>query len=444
MFILVICFLATLLLSGYASAATATINGQAAGADLTPYADGIADATSTIQSLLNTAAKSGGCLELPAGQFRIDGTLNVPTGVTLKGVWEGTHHGLTKLGTSLLLTGGHGDEGAQAGIRMNASSGVMGLTIGWPKQLWPNPVPYPWAIQAEGMHCHIENITLVNAWNGIALGSISDSSLCMVRNVYGCVLRRGLFIDNCYDISRIENVHFNPHYWTRSDMENRPIRALPNVDQAVANVMRRNLEAFIVARNDWGYFTNCFVYGAKIGFHFVQTKAGSYNGQISGCGVDGSIQCLVANSANPFGIVITNGQFVAHPAFNETSAGGFAEASEHEVAQIVSLPNSSQYLQFSNCTFWGTAQHIARLQGDGTVSLSQCCMRDWGRIGRDRSAILCEKGKLSVVNCMFNSDALDITIAKGTTSAKILANTATKGLTIKNSIGLRAVIRDND
>ncbi len=436
--------LALLLLPLGVIAAPARINGTTVEPDLAPMSDGKTDATAAIQSLLGQAAKTGGSLELPAGQFRIASSLNIPTGVTLKGVWESTHHGLTKVGTCLLLTGGRGKEDAPAGIRMNTSTGLMGLTIAWPEQSWPNPVPYPWAVQAEGMHCQIENITMVNAWNGIALGSISDSSLCVVRNIYGCVLRRGLFIDNCYDISRVENVHFNPHYWPRSDMDNRPIDALPNVDQAVANVMRRNLEAFIVGRNDWGYFTNCFVYGAKIGFHFVQTKAGSYNGQMSGCGVDGSIQCIVADSVNPFGIIITNGQFVAHPAFNETAKGDFASSKEHEIAQIVTTEKSSNYIQFNNCTFWGSAQHIAYLQGKGSVSLSQCCMRDWGRVGKDDSAILCEAGKLTVINSMFNRDATAVTLTRGVVSAKILANTAEKKLIVKNQIGDRAIIRDND
>lgn len=425
-------------------AGPARMNGKPVDPDLTPLSDGKSDATSAIQTLMDATAKSGGCLELPAGQFRIDGSLNIPTGVTLKGVWESTHHGLTKVGTCLMLTGGRGREEAPAGIRMNTSTGLIGLTIAWPEQSWPNPVPYPWAVLAEGMHCQIENITLVNAWNGIAMGSISDSSLCVVRNVYGCVLRRGLFIDNCYDISRVENVHFNPHYWPRSDMDNRPINGLPNIDQAVANVMRRNLEAFIVGRNDWGYFTNCFVYGAKIGIHFIQTKAGSYNGQMSGCGVDGAIRCVVAESVNPFGIIITNGQFVAHPAFKETAKGGFVDVQEHEIAQIVTIEKSSNFIQFNNCTFWGTSQHIAHLQGRGAVSFHQCCMRDWGKLGQDRSAILCETGKLTVLNSMFNENGATVTLARGMTSAKILANTAQDKLIVKNAIGDRAIIRDND
>ena len=151
--------LALLLLPLGVTAAPARINGIAIEPDLASLSDGKTDATATIQAMLEQAAKTGGSLALPAGQFRIAGSLNIPTGVTLKGVWESTHHGLTKVGTCLMLTGGRGKEDAPAGISMTTSTGLMGLTIAWPEQSWPNPVPYPWAIQAEGMHCQIENIT---------------------------------------------------------------------------------------------------------------------------------------------------------------------------------------------------------------------------------------------------------------------------------------------
>src|SRR5207249_405638 len=128
-------------------------------------------------------------------------------------------------------------------------------TLLWPEQKWPRIVPYPWAIYGRGMHNTVENVTLVNAYNGIKFGGADGSELHLVRNVFGCVLRRGVFVDSTTDIGRLENVHFNPHYWNRSGHSSRP-SSETNPDMAVARYMADNLEAFIFGRADWEYVAN--------------------------------------------------------------------------------------------------------------------------------------------------------------------------------------------
>ena len=45
-----------------------------------------------------------------------------------------------------------------------------------------------------------------------------------------------------------------------------------------------HLEAFTFGRTDWEYVLNTFVFGAKVGYRFIQTPAGACNGQFSGIG----------------------------------------------------------------------------------------------------------------------------------------------------------------
>src|ERR1700761_1931112 len=51
-------------------------------ADAPPPSDGATDATAALQQLLDTAGKNGGEVRLPAGQYLLKGSIQVPPGVT--------------------------------------------------------------------------------------------------------------------------------------------------------------------------------------------------------------------------------------------------------------------------------------------------------------------------------------------------------------------------
>jgi len=369
-------------------------------------ADGKTDDTAAIQAALDAAAATGGEVALPPGQYLVAGSLRVPTGVMLSGSWEMPHHGAYNVGTALLATGGRGREQGPALIELSQSSGVRGLTILYPEQRAEAVVPYPWTIHGSGMHNTVENVTLVNSYNGIAIGP-EGNELHLVRNVYGCVLRRGVFIDATSDIGRIENVHFNPHYWYRSGHEG----AGPVGEGYVLKYMRENLEAFIFGRTDWQYCTNTFVYGAKVGYRFIQTKAGACNGQFLGIAADGGEACVVVEAMQPPGILITNGQFV--------SFGGDC---------VVTTPTyTSGSLQLTNCSFWGPIRHIAHLQGAGAVSMHQCHMLQY-----EQAAIVAEAGEITVSTSRFNQEHPDLVLGQAVKAAVFVGNTTQGKAKIEN------------
>ena len=269
---------------------------------LTPaLASGTTDATSAIQASLDAAAIKGGSVRLPPGQYLIRGSLRIPSGVTFAGSWEEPHHGVSwQKGTTLLITGGRGDENAPAAIAMDANSAIKGFTLVWPEQVWNDIKPYPWAIQGRATHVSVENVTLVNAYQGIEFGSDRlNGSLHLARNIFGCVLRRGVFVDSTTDIGRIENVHFNPHYWLGSGHPSVAIKSTPasptknnERNTVVIKYLADNLEAFTFGRSDWEYCFDTFVYGAKSGYRFVKTRHGACNGQFLGIGADYCKTCV--------------------------------------------------------------------------------------------------------------------------------------------------------
>src|SRR5688572_19507470 len=82
------------------------------------------DQTPAIQKYLDHVAKlGGGSAYLPPGQYTVQGSLRVPTAVSLAGSWETPHHGILTKGTVLLAYAGRGKEDGPALIELSPSSG---------------------------------------------------------------------------------------------------------------------------------------------------------------------------------------------------------------------------------------------------------------------------------------------------------------------------------
>lgn len=385
-----------------------------------PFADGVTDATSPIQQMLDAKAATGGEVLLPPGQYLLKSSLKVPHGVTLRGSWDAPHHGNQwQKGTTLLITGNAGQEEGPAAIEVEGSACVEGLTMLWPEQTPGNIQPYPWAIRGHGNHVTVENVTLMNAYQGIKVGGDhDDGSLHLIRNVFGCVLRRGVFVDNTTDIGRIENVHFNPHYWLGSGHPSAGHDQFNNVSK----YLTANLEGFVFARSDWEYVANTFIWGAKSGYLFTKTKSGNCNGQFMGIGADFCQACVRVDDIQPFGLLITNGEFTAF-------------AGEPNSA-IVTSPGAGGAVQLVNCSFWGVKGHSVFMQGNTTVTLSEGHIFDVPPGG----AILAEKGKLIVRGCNFEAKGPAVILKPEVKAAIVAENLQPGGVQIDNGIGDRAVV----
>ncbi len=383
--------------------------------------DGVADDTAALQAALDARGKTGGEVALPPGQYRIGGSLRVPTGVTLRGSWDAPHHGAWDKGTTLAVTGGRGREDGPAAIDLAESSAVQGVTMVWPEQKWDAITAYPWAIHGQGMHNDVENVTFINAYQGIKIG-VPWSELHLIRNVFGCVLRRGVFIDTTSDIGRIENVHFNEHYWARSHYPG----ITTGSDAPVTAYTEASLEAFIFGRTDWEYVLNTFVFGARIGYRFLHTPAGECNGQFMGIGADGCHVGVQIDAIQPIGIQITNGEFTTFT--GEPNTG------------VVVSPGAGGAAQFVNCNFWSNPGGVARLDGETAVTFSDCHFSDTAASG----AIVAQKGRLTVRGCTFAAAGPAVVLGPNVRAAVVAENTQPGGVQVRNGIGARAQIGLNE
>jgi len=384
-------------------------------------ADGTSDDTAAIQKALDAASQRGGVVRLPAGKYLVAGSLKIPEGVALVGSNQAPVYIEPLIGTVILATGGRDKEDAPAMFEMGNSSTVQGLTVFYPDQKPADIHPYAWTFHLQGGDNTVENVTLINSYNGIKIGPEANVRH-RIRSVSGCVLRRGIWLDNCTDIGRIENVQWHCHWWSSAKVGGEW--------DTIYKYMWNNCEGFIFARTDWEYVTNTFIFPVKIGYHFIATPNGAMNGQLCGIGADAANRCIVVDEIQPMGLLITNGQFVAFEGENPV---------EIEVS-----PTCIGSVRLQNCNFWGPAVQNVVSHGKSFVSLSNCYFSSGRPNNPDKALVEADGGKLQVQGCSFATPESSILLGNGLKHAIVTGNNGVNGVKITNQIGDKAIISGNE
>ena len=385
--------------------------------------DGKTDDTAAFQKALDAAGKAGGgVVYAPRGNYFFAGHLNVPNAVTLKGVWESvpSHIGIrnggspkpTDDGTTFLATENRGEEDGPAFISLNNNGTLKGVVIYYPEQpIGEEPAPYPWAISLRGNNPAVLAVELLNPYNGIDARS---NQRHLIRDVQGQPLRRGVLVDNILDVGRIENVHFNP-WWSMH----------PNL----FGWQQAHGEAFIFGRSDWQYVFNTFCFGYNIGYKFIETKAGVCNGNFLGIGADDCFTALVVENCAPYGLLISNGEFVSFHGPDPT--------------MIRVAASNSGSVRFVNCAYWGPCNQIAKIAGKGTVGFSDCTFVQWDRNNEARHALQVEGGTVLVRGCEFQDNKPQIELGAKVRRAVISDNVIRGKTRIKNGSKATVALGNN-
>jgi hypothetical protein len=395
-------------LTGALAAGTGSLNVRDFGA----LGDGTTDDTAAVQKALDACAAAGGGVVLaPRGNYLFAGHLNVPAAVTLRGVWESVpaHNGLrdaglpkpTDDGTTFLVTEGAGKEEGAAFVTLQHNSTLKGVVLYYPRQKTDDvPEPYPWAIAMRGKNPAVLAVELLNPYNGI---DTTGSERHLIRDVHGQPLRRGVYVDQIYDIGRIENVHFNPWWSTK---------------RKLLDWQQQNGVAFIFGRTDWQYVLNTFCFGYAVGYQFIKTRAGVCNGNFLGLGADDCYTAVVVEESAPYGLLITNGEFVSFHGPDPT----MVEVKETHTGSV----------RFVNCAFWGPCNQIAKVAGRGTVGFSDCTFVQWDRAKEGRHALRVTGGTLLVRGCEFREAKPQIELGAEVRRAVITDNVMRGELSVTN------------
>lgn len=374
--------------------------------------DGKTDDTAAFQKALDAAAAGGGTVVAGRGNFYFAGHLEVPSGVTLEGLWHAppSHTGLrdgksfarpTDNGTTFLVTEHAGQESATPFITLRQNSTLKGVVIYYPNQKADAiPRPYPWTIAMRGNNPAVLDVELLNPYNGI---DASQNSRHMIRNVCGQPLRRGIWVDGVYDIGRIENVHFNP-WWS--------------MQPGLYEWQMANGEAFAFGRSDWQYVHNTFCFGYHAGYRFVATTNGVCNGNFLGIGADDCQTSVVVEDAAKFAVLVSNGEFTAFHGPDPT--------------MVDVRSTNSGAVRFVNCAFWGPCHQIARIAGSGTVGFGDCTFAEWDSHNEGRHAIQANGGNVLVRGCEFVQPKPQVELGEQVRRAVIAENIMAGPLTISN------------
>jgi hypothetical protein len=332
--------------------------------------DGVKDDTAAFAAAMKEAAGSGNfAVFVPRGRYLISSRLDVPPNVSLEGVYQGPCGRTHEAGSVLLAVADAGHADAEPFILLHTSSALRGLTIFHPEQKMENPpVPYPWTIRGAGDNICLQNILLVNPYQGVDFGTL-PAGRHSINGLYGQPLFRGLYVAQCFDVGRIENVHFWS-FWG-------------GWDGPLYEFMRTHAAAFVLGQSDWEFMSNCFCIGYHIGYHFVTGKTGPGNYLLTESGSDiGPCSVRVEASQAHAGISFVNCQFMAGIQIAPTNAGT---------------------VKFTACGFWGipTTDHHALLEGEGHSFFTGCHFITWGQRDPNAAAIHVRRGGLTVNGCDF-------------------------------------------
>ena len=306
--------------------------------DFGAVGDGKTDNTAAFQNAINAAAAAGGGTVLcNRGHFLFKGTLNLLQGVTLEGTYAavpshpffGNINIPSITGTLLMPTFGQNNASAQPFITIQQDATVKGLVIYYPAQK-PNThaIPFPWTLDLVNNNAAVLDVECLNCWDFIRA---VNAARHYIARVQGQPMNTGVYIDETYDIGRVENVHFNPWFTT---------------DQTYMSWQLLNGRSFVIGRADWEYVFNTFAFGYAIGYHFIANTDGNCNGNFVGIGVDMATNASVqVDSAAPFGILIVNGEFTAFS--NAPLIPGQIPT------QVVVTATNTGTIRFLNSAFWG-------------------------------------------------------------------------------------------
>jgi hypothetical protein len=153
------------------------------------------------------------------------------------------------------------------------------------------------------------------------------------------------------------------------------------------------------------------------------------NGNFLGIGADDCFTAVTVENSAPFGLLISNGEFVSFHGPDPT--------------MVRIEPTNRGSVRFVNCAFWGPCNQIAKIAGRGTTGFSDCTFVQWDHNKEGRSAIQASDGTVLVRGCEFRENKPQIELGQGVRRAVITDNVIAGALRLTNRAGPKAVIANN-
>ncbi len=300
------------------------------------------DNTRRLQKALDAAGETGGVVFIPGGWYRFDGTLNVPAGVELRGVFEVPSHTIGG-GTVLRTFAGRRNEDATPFITLGEGAGVRGFVIQHSEQDPVEPVPYPWAVRGNGKNVYAVDVVFSNSWLGIDFAT-NPSDGHYISYVGGAPIRCGIFVGHCESDGWVENVQYNPHYWGRSNFESLCTYDFPTF----WNKQIDYLDAIRVGDAANEHMLGNFVFGCHAGLQFVRQEGKGARALVIGHGSDGDEIGLAVQDCDKVDLI--NAELVAMQ-------------SPRDRIFVLAEENATGKVRLFNSLMWGPNDYAMTLKG---------------------------------------------------------------------------------
>lgn len=336
------------------------------------------DMTAAIQSALDDLSLAGGGIVfLPGGDYAIRGTLNIPSGVELRGIHDVPHH--TMGGGSILHIYPQTDRPT---LTLQSYSGLRGLSFHYPDQDMNALKKDPFLMQGQGEGIYIINVNVANAYEILDLTSYQCDNH-FVDYLSGAPIQTGITVGGGSRNGVIRNVQFNPHYARRPPQNPRNPLFAPVRFEKLWEYQKEHLVAFVVGDTENQFFYQNFVYGCLYGMHFIKEKGGSpRNCVIHGHGTDGGKVGVFFESGSEQ-ITMINSELVAMSTQDKVAIK-LGEQFDAKVALI-------------NTLVWGRPDYLAEVEG-GVLKLQNL------HVTRHGNGILAKGGTVEAHNLNFLSE----------------------------------------
>jgi autotransporter-associated beta strand protein len=314
--------------------------------------DGVADDTAAIQSALNTAgANGGGIVYVPGGAYKLTGTLDVPSGVELRGSFPSRHPASLNDGhfkvTMLHPYGGVGTTNGPPAIALEANSGVVGLSVSYELQS-SNILVYPPTIQGRGANVYAYGIQCPNAYWYVDLNTYTCTNHFMY-DVDGWSLEYGFTIGNgsCGSIIRCMA---NSSYWGANAGS---ASTYPSASQPpVQNYVEHNQEWFLLGDCSELMVKNFEIFSHTFMHCISQNNSGPrITGILTMC--DAEVECFRFESASNTLVNIVNPEWMV-------TTRDYSDLTNYGV---ISTSDFQGKARFFNAPLWGGRDWDYVIQG---------------------------------------------------------------------------------
>lgn len=261
-----------------------------------PYcadSSGKEDCTEALQRAINECHDNGGgTVFLPAGSYRLSGSIHILPFVTVMGDRQDPDNG-NDYGTLIIADVPESEALTPALFTVGGSAGAVELTVWYPEQSLNNVRPYPYTFYVTGhgsdyMLQTIKNCTLLNSYRGIGAGTedalngiiMAAHEQLNIENVKGTFLREGMSVYNSADVDTVKGFYVSGKYWADAgDSFNAPDKS------ELDRYTETHCTGMTLGDLEWPEYADVRIEHCEYGIHLVPGMRAAFAGTMTGLSI---------------------------------------------------------------------------------------------------------------------------------------------------------------